>query len=85
MQFRCYELIGIFGGTIFLSNLRQFGMVITSGLFTGAFVTFLISVNEYKNERLEALESIYLAAEDLEREFSKIKYFLPNEPKELVY
>lgn len=54
LQFRCYELIGIHGGTVFLSNLRQFGIVITSGLFTSALVTFFISKGEYKNERTEA-------------------------------
>lgn len=85
LQFRCYELIGIYGGTIFLSDLRQFGIVITSGLLTGALLTLAISISEYKTERTEALESIYFAAEDLEREFSKIKYFLPDEPKELVH
>lgn len=84
LQFRCYELIGIYGGTIFLSDLRQFGIVITSGLFTGALLTFAISIYEYKNERKEALEGIYFAAENLEREFSKIKYFLPDEPRKLV-
>ena len=84
LQFRCYELLGIYGGTVFLSNLRQFGIVVTSGLFTSALVTLLISASEYRNERVEALENIYLAAEDLEREFLKIKYFLPDEPKELV-
>lgn len=84
LQFRCYELIGIYGGTEFLSNLRQLGIVVTSGLFTSALVTFLISVGEYRNERVESLENMYLAAEDLEREFLKIKYFLPDEPKELI-
>ena len=39
---------------------------------------------QIKNEWTEALENIYFAAEDLEREFSKIIYFLPDEPKELV-
>ena len=85
LQFRWYELFGIYGGTIFLSDLRQFGMVITSGLLTGALLTLAISVSEYRTERTEALESIYYAAEDLEREFSKIKYFLTDEPKELVH
>lgn len=84
LQFRWYELLGFYGGTIFLSNLRQFGIVVSSGLFTSALVTFIISASEYRNERLEALENIYLAAEDLEREFLKINYFLPDEPKELV-
>ena len=84
LQFRCYELIGILGGTEFLSNLRQLGIVVTSGLFTSALVTFLISMGEYKNERVEALENIYLAAEDLEQEFFNIRYFLPDEPKKLV-
>lgn len=84
LQFRLYTLIGIYGGTQFLSDLRQFAMVITSGLFTSAAVTFLISISEYKNERVEALEGMYFAAMELEREFIKIKYFLPEEPKELV-
>lgn len=84
LQFCCYELIGIYGGTIFLSDLRQFGIVITSGLLTGALLTFAISIYEYKNERQEVLEEIYLAAKNLEQEFSKIKYFLPDEPRKLV-
>lgn len=84
LQFRLYALIGIYGGTQFLSDLRQFAMVITSGLFTSAMVTLLISISEYRNERVDALENMYLAAMDLEREFSKIKYFLPDEPKELI-
>ena len=84
LQFRLYTLVGIYGGTQFLSDFRQFAMVITSGLFTSAMVTLLISISEYRNERVEALEGMYLAAMDLEREFSKIKYFLPDEPKELI-
>lgn len=84
LQLRCYELIGIYGGTTFLSDLRQLGIAIMGGLFTSACVTFLISIGEYKNERTEALENLYFAVEDLEREFSKITYFLPDEPKELV-
>ncbi len=82
LQLRCYKLMGIYGGTRFLSDLRQLGIAIMGGLFTSAFVTFLISMGEYKNERREALENVYSAAEDLEREFTKIKYFLPDEPKE---
>ena len=84
LQFRLYELLGIYGGTQFLSDLRQFAMVITSGLFTSAMVTLLISISEYRNERVDTLENMYLAAMDLQREFSKIKYFLPDEPKELI-
>ena len=84
LQFRIYTLIGIYGGTQFLSDFRQFAMVITSGLFTSAAVTLLISISEYKNERVEALEGMYFAAMELEREFIQIKYFLPEEPKELV-
>ncbi|EOT24049.1 hypothetical protein C805_02260 [Eubacterium sp. 14-2] len=67
-----------------MSDLRQLGMAIMGGLFTGMFVTFLILTGEYKNERMEALENVYFAAEDLEREFSKIIYFFSDEPKELV-
>ena len=74
-----------YGGTIFLSDLRQFGIIITSGLLTGALLTFAISIYEYKNERQEALEGMYLASYNVEREFSKIKYFLPDEPRELVH
>ena len=84
LQFRCYEWIGIYGGTTLLSNLRQIGLAITGGLFTSAVVTFLISISEYKHERTEALESVYYAAQDLERKFSKITYFLPKEPEILV-
>lgn len=84
LQFRCYELIGIYGRTNFLSDLRQLGIAIMGGLFTSACVTCLISIGEYKNERTEVLENVYFAAEDLEREFSKITYFIPDEPREIV-
>ncbi len=73
LQLRCYELIGIHGGTRFLSDLRQLGIAIMGGLFTSACVTFLISISEYKNERKEALENVCFAAEDLEREFCSFK------------
>lgn len=72
LQLRCCELIGVHGGIRFLSDLRQLGIAIMEGLFTSAFVAFLISAGEYKNERTEALENVYFAAEDLECGFSKI-------------
>lgn len=89
LEFRLYGgvaqcLSGIINSESFMSRLKDYGMTISSGLFTSAFVTFGIAEKDYLDERRKVLERIYLASEDLQRNFVKIKYILPDEPRELV-
>lgn len=65
-------------------SVKEYFIIISSGLFTGAFLTFLISLRDYFIERRETLERIYLASEDLQRSFSKLEYIFPDESKELI-
>lgn len=67
-----------------LSQWDGFGKTISSGIFTSAFVTFLIARGDYLYERQKSLINMYLESEELQRAFSKIKYIIPDEPKELV-
>lgn len=67
-----------------LVNFKEFGINILGGIFTGSILTFLLSVIDYFNERKNALEEIYFASEELWRPFNKIKFFLPDEPWELI-
>lgn len=61
-----------------------YGKTISSGLFTSAFVTFLIARGDYLYERQKSLINMYLESEELQRSFSRIKYIFPDEPKKLI-
>ncbi len=67
-----------------LSQWDGYGKTISSGLFTSAFVTFLIARGDYLYERRKSLENMYLESEELQRAFMKIKYIFPDEPEKLV-
>ncbi len=67
-----------------LSDFRGYGITISSGIFTSAFVTFLIARGDYSYERRKSLENMFSAAEELQRAFMKIKYIFPDEPYKLV-
>jgi hypothetical protein len=87
LQFRLYRYLCLFenfNNRELLSLLKQYGLTISSGIFTSAFVTFLIARGDYLYERRESLENIYLESEEMQRAFMKIKYIFPDEPKELV-
>ena len=84
LQFNVYKLFGISGGTEFCKNLKETGLIMSSGLFTGAFVSLLISIKEYKFERKLALENLYFATEDILNAYMGTYPFLPEEPFDLV-
>lgn len=67
-----------------LSQWDGFGKTISSGIFTSAFVTFLIGRGDYLYERQKSLINMYLESEELQRAFAKIKYIFPDEPYELI-
>lgn len=77
-------MFGLFGGTDFSYNLRVSVITISSGIFTGAVVTLLISIKEYLYERKKALLNIYSELFDIQNAFMSIKPFIPEVPVELV-
>lgn len=88
LQFRIYRYFYIFKNYTnreLLSTWKGYGITISSGIFTSAFVTFLIARGDYFYERRRTLENIYIESEELQRAFSKIKYIFPDEPKKLVH
>ena len=84
LHFNVYTLFAISGGTEFCKNLKETGVIMSSGLFSGAFVTLLISIKEYKSERKLALEKLYFATEEILNAYMGTYPFLPDEPFELV-
>lgn len=85
MQFKIYILFEKIAYQLEnCTNLRIFLIDLACGLFTGAFVTLLISIKEYKFERKKALEKFYFAIDEIQKRFFQITYFLPDEPEELV-
>lgn len=84
LQFQLYHYLGLYGGTVFCYNLRLSVMTISSGIFTGAFVTLLISIKEYLHERKKALERLYFAANDILNAYMKLWPFFTDEPLALV-
>ena len=89
LEFRCYTAFYSVLEKVFRSKTRMlqwkdYLIVISSGIFTSAIVTILVTTVDYLDARYKALEKVYLAAEDLEHAFAKIKYIFPDEPRELV-
>lgn len=87
LQFRMYRYFHFFDNypnRELLSIWKGYAITISSGIFTSAFVTFLIARGDYLYERRKSLENMYLESEELQRTFAKIKYIFLDEPKELV-
>lgn len=87
LQFRMYRYFHFFENyqdRELLLIWKGYGITISSGIFTSAFVTFLIARGDYLYERKRSLENIYLESEELQRSFKRIKYIFPDEPKELA-
>ena len=84
LQFSVYRYFGFYGGIQLYSDLKSCGITISSGLFTGALVTLLVTWKEYFTERKEALEAFYYEVVDIEKATGGIKYFTPDEPYELI-
>lgn len=87
LQFRMYRYFHFFDNypnRELLSIWKGYAITISSGIFTSAFVTFLIARGDYLYERRKSLENMYLESEELQRAFAKIKFIFPDEPKKLV-
>lgn len=89
LEFRLYvafypDLEKLFKSKTCLLQWKDYLKIISSGVFTSAIITIFVTTVDYLDARHRALERIYLAAEDLEHAFAKIKYIFPDEPRELV-
>lgn len=66
------------------ADLRNFVIVISSGLLTSACVTFLITIAEYRIKRVEAVEDFCEANWELMKSFYNLKIFESYIPLELL-
>lgn len=66
------------------ADLRNFVIVISSGLLTSACVTFLITIAEYRIKRVEAVENFCNANWELMKSFYNLKIFESYIPLELL-
>ena len=84
LQFRLYTFLGIVNrGNEFLYLLREFCMVISSGVFTGSFVIFIISIREYNIEKVSVLNKIISIIHNIDEQFQSVNYYIPQIPVEL--
>lgn len=85
LQFRLYHWFGIYGnGKHFLSTSRDFCLIITSGIFTSSFVSFIISIREYLDEKETALRNLSRLASLIKEKLKNIKYFVSEIPEDLA-
>lgn len=67
-----------------LNELRDFFMVIMSGIFTSSFVTLIMNCSDYKNEKRNALENYFLVSYNFLSNFKDIKYLYIKEDLDLI-
>ncbi|MCI9126173.1 MAG: hypothetical protein HFG28_03115 [Eubacterium sp.] len=85
LQFRMYHLIDIYGdGSQFFKNLREFFIVITSGLFTSSCVTLIISVREYLDEKEIALRNLLRLVNSIKEKYKKIRFYPLGVPENII-
>lgn len=84
-QFRLYNVIGLCEGeNQFSEDMREFLIIITGGLFTGACVTFLISIQEYLAEKRTALRNLYRLSGLIKEKFQRVRFFVPKIPEKIA-
>lgn len=86
VNFRFYpdSIRNIICSCILPADLRNFVIVISSGLLTSASVTFLITIAEYRIKRVGAIEDFCNANWDLMKNFYNLRIFEPYIPLELL-
>lgn len=67
-----------------LGLMREYVIIISGGVFTGAVVTFLIAIKEYQDERRHALENYYSLCSGFLQNFYNLKYLDIQQPVELI-
>lgn len=85
LQFRLYHWFHIYGNeNQFLSNLRNFFLITTSGIFTSSCVTFTISIREYLDEKEVALRNLLRLAGCVKEKYKEIKYITHEIPEKII-
>lgn len=86
VNFKCYpdSMRNIICYYVSPADLRNFVIVISSGLLTSACVTFLITIAEYRIKRVEAIEDFCQANWELMKSFYNLKIFESYIPLELL-
>lgn len=86
IQFRIYNYFGLTNRTnsTWISELRDFSLVILSGLFTGFLATLLITIREYKVEKRKTLHSILVQYNDLKVLLDGIIWYIPTIPSDIL-
>ena len=85
LQFRIYNLVGIYGnGNTFFTNLREFGICISSGLFASSFVVLIIAIREYHDESIAALKNLKRIISDINEKLRGICWYNPRIPEDVL-
>lgn len=74
----------LLGKLFHVNDLRNFFIIISSGVFTSSFVTLLISVSEYNVEKQEALEDFFDANIEFIANLYNLEYLRIDIPLELL-
>ena len=85
LQFRIYNRYNILFTKIpNAGNIREFFMVITSGLFTSSCVTLIISIREYCVSKEEALRNLFRLASYIDEKYKRVRFYKSNIPEDVV-
>ena len=85
LQFRLYHLAGIYNSSInWLTNLREFVISTSSGLFAGFFATLLLSIREYKDVSRNTLQKIVKQYSEINDRLRDISWYIPPVPDEVL-
>jgi hypothetical protein len=64
--------------------LREYGIIISGGVFTSTFVTLIIAIKEYQDARVSILENYYKVSNDFLRNYRNIAYLEISQPFDIV-
>lgn len=83
LQFRLYHFFGVVGDGS-LANLRDFLMIASSGLFTSACVTFIISIREYFDTSWAALRDLKRLVNNISKKLKSVAWYDPQIPSDIL-
>jgi hypothetical protein len=66
------------------SLFREYGIIISGGIFTSAFVTLIIAIREYQDARISTLEHYYKVSNDFLGHYKNISYLELSHPFDIV-
>lgn len=88
IQFRMYDFLSASlhncFGEVLLSDMRNYIITVSSGIFVSSLLGIVISVKDYIYQKKKLLDDIYQAVLTLLNEIIRINYMCFDEPIELV-